>query len=238
MIVVGVVGYIDTTRGLRTLTTVWTGHLSDEVKRRFYKNWYRSKRKAFTKYAKKFAEQKGKTVDKQLAKIKKYATVVRVLAHTQISKIHQRQKKAHLMEIQVNGGTVPEKVFRIFFFVLSSAKIGQRNLPFFFFFFNFVLRTQRSSFPVQVDFAVSLFEKPVTVDSVFSENEMIDVIGITKGHGFKGVTSRWGTRKLPRKTHKVNWPAFSQGVLSMLLLLLLLLLVLLRLCLNHCVGSS
>jgi hypothetical protein len=115
MIVVGVVGYIDTTRGLRTLTTVWTGHLSDEVKRRFYKNWYRSKRKAFTKYAKKFAEQKGKTVDKQLAKIKKYATVVRVLAHTQISKIHQRQKKAHLMEIQVNGGTVPEKVFRIFF---------------------------------------------------------------------------------------------------------------------------
>jgi len=51
--VVGVVGYVETPRGLRTLTTVWTTHLSDEVKRRFYKNWYRSKKKAFTKYAKK-----------------------------------------------------------------------------------------------------------------------------------------------------------------------------------------
>ncbi|KAL7673423.1 hypothetical protein ACOME3_008281 [Neoechinorhynchus agilis] len=31
---------------------------------------------------------------------------------------------------------------------------------------------------------------------------MIDCIGVTKGKGFKGVTSRWHTRKLPRKTHK------------------------------------
>merc|ERR1719447_1061442 len=31
---------------------------------------------------------------------------------------------------------------------------------------------------------------------------MIDVIGVTKGHGYKGVTSRWHTKKLPRKTHK------------------------------------
>merc|ERR1719427_1592802 len=31
---------------------------------------------------------------------------------------------------------------------------------------------------------------------------MIDIIGVTKGHGFKGVTSRWHTKKLPRKTHK------------------------------------
>jgi large subunit ribosomal protein L3e len=31
---------------------------------------------------------------------------------------------------------------------------------------------------------------------------MIDTIGITKGHGFEGVTARWGTKKLPRKTHK------------------------------------
>jgi large subunit ribosomal protein L3e len=51
--VVGVVGYVETPRGLRTLTTVWSAHLSDELKRRFYKNWYRSKKKAFTKYAKK-----------------------------------------------------------------------------------------------------------------------------------------------------------------------------------------
>merc|ERR1711931_38287 len=38
--------------------------------------------------------------------------------------------------------------------------------------------------------------------SVFGQDEMIDVIGVTKGKGFRGVTFRWGTKKLPRKTHK------------------------------------
>jgi ribosomal protein L3 len=38
-----------TARGLRTLNTVWAEHLSEEVRRRFYKNWYKSKKKAFTK---------------------------------------------------------------------------------------------------------------------------------------------------------------------------------------------
>lgn len=33
---------------------------------------------------------------------------------------------------------------------------------------------------------------------------MIDVIAVTKGHGFEGVTARWGTKKLPRKTHRGN----------------------------------
>ena len=37
MVVVGVVGYVETPRGLRSLTTIWAEHLSDEVKRRFYK---------------------------------------------------------------------------------------------------------------------------------------------------------------------------------------------------------
>merc|ERR1711934_1313524 len=109
MIVVGVVGYVETPRGLRTLTTVWAQHLSDELKRRFYKTWYRSKKKAFTRYAKKWADDK-KPIDKELARIKKYCTVVRVLAHTQIRKLKLRQKKAHLMEIQVNGGSVSDKV--------------------------------------------------------------------------------------------------------------------------------
>ncbi|KAM7253991.1 hypothetical protein ACFE04_031673 [Oxalis oulophora] len=39
MIVVGVVGYVKTPRNLRSLNTVWAQHLSEEVKRRFYKNW-------------------------------------------------------------------------------------------------------------------------------------------------------------------------------------------------------
>jgi large subunit ribosomal protein L3e len=163
IVVVGVVGYIETPKGLRSLTAVWAAHLSDECKRRFYKNWYRAKKKAFTKYALKYKdEKKKKSIDREIAKVKKYATIVRVIAHTQISKIGLRQKKAHIIEIQVNGGTIAQKV----------------------------------------DFAVSLFEKQVPVDQVFGENEMIDIIGISKGHGYEGVTSRWGTTRLPRKTHK------------------------------------
>merc|ERR1712156_858073 len=103
MVAVGLVGYIKTPRGLRALKTVWAQHLSEECKRRFYKNWPKSKKKAFTK-----ACPKGK-----------------------------------------------DEV-----------------------------------------------EKKVPIKSVFGKDEMIDVIGVTKGKGFKGVTSRWHTKKLPRKTHK------------------------------------
>lgn len=45
-------------------------------------------------------------------------------------------------------------------------------------------------------------EKPIQVSNVFGQDEMIDCVGVTKGKGFKGVTSRWHTKKLPRKTHK------------------------------------
>ena len=34
MMVVGFVGYVETPRGLRALTSVWAGHLSEECKRR------------------------------------------------------------------------------------------------------------------------------------------------------------------------------------------------------------
>lgn len=40
MIVVGLVGYVQTPSGLRAVTTVWAPHLDDSFKRRFYKNWY------------------------------------------------------------------------------------------------------------------------------------------------------------------------------------------------------
>lgn len=51
MIVVGLVGYIDTPRGLRALTTVWASKLDRNTMRRFYKNWMNSKKKkAFAKY--------------------------------------------------------------------------------------------------------------------------------------------------------------------------------------------
>merc|ERR1712198_194117 len=136
MVAVGLVGYIKTPRGLRALKTVWAQHLSEECKRRFYKNWSKSKKKAFTKASMKWKDETGKKeIEKDLAQIKKYCEVVRLIAHTQQKLLRKRQKKVPIMD-------------------------------------------------------------------VFAKNEMIDLIGVTKGKGFKGVTSRWHTKKLPRKTHK------------------------------------
>jgi len=42
----------------------------------------------------------------------------------------------------------------------------------------------------------------VPVNAVFNPNEMIDVIGVNKGHGYTGVVKRWGVSRLPRKTHR------------------------------------
>ena len=72
-------------------------------------------------------------------------------------------KKAHMMEIQVNGGAnVQEKV----------------------------------------NWAKAHLEKEVPVSAVFAQDEHLDICAVTKGHGYEGVTHRWGTRKLPRKTHR------------------------------------
>merc|ERR1719192_894529 len=54
----------------------------------------------------------------------------------------------------------------------------------------------------KIKFAHSLFEKKVSVSSVFNPSEMVDLIAITKGHGTEGVVTRWGVTRLPRKTHR------------------------------------
>merc|ERR1711939_47505 len=111
MIVVGMVGYIETPRGLRSIATVWANHLNEECRRRFYKNWHKSKNhRAFENYKAKWTEDSGSAIDAECAKIVKHCAVVRAIAHTQMSKLHLRQKKAHIMEIQVNGGSVADKV--------------------------------------------------------------------------------------------------------------------------------
>ncbi|KAE8671363.1 60S ribosomal protein L3-2 [Hibiscus syriacus] len=115
-----VVGYVKTPLGLQTLGTVLAQHLSEEVKRRLYKHWCKSKKKAFTKYSKKFETE------------------------------------------DVNGGTVGQKV----------------------------------------DFSYSFFEKPIPVDVVFQKDEMIDIIGVTKGKGYEGVVTIWGVIRLPCKKHR------------------------------------
>uniref|UniRef100_A0A2K5M837 60S ribosomal protein L3 n=1 Tax=Cercocebus atys TaxID=9531 RepID=A0A2K5M837_CERAT len=150
MVVVGIVGYMETPRGLQTFKTVFAEHISDECKRHFYKNWDKSKKEAFTKYCKKWQDEDGKKqLEKDFSSMKKYCQVIRVI-------------KAHLMEIQVHGGTVAEKL----------------------------------------DWARERLEQQVPVNQVFGQDEMIDVIRVTKGKGYKGVTTRWHTKKLPHKTHR------------------------------------
>jgi large subunit ribosomal protein L3e len=163
IMIVGAVGYIETPHGPRALVSVWAQHLSEECRRRFYKNWYASKKKAFTKAAKKWTDDLGKkSIEENFKKMIRYCKYIRVIAHSQIRLIKQGQKKAHIMEIQLNGGTVEDKV----------------------------------------NWVKEHLEKPVPINQVFAQDEMIDCIAVTKGKGFKGVTSRWHTKKLPRKTHK------------------------------------
>jgi large subunit ribosomal protein L3e len=110
--VIGIVGYVETPQGLRSLTTVWADHLSNDVKRRFYKGWYKAKRKAFSKYAAKMATAEGKSDrDAEMERIKTHCQVLRVIVHTQTQMLPTlRQKKAHIMEIQINGGDMEAKL--------------------------------------------------------------------------------------------------------------------------------
>ena len=72
--------------------------------------------------------------------------MVRLICHTQQKLLRRRQKKAHIMEIQLNGGSIADKVA----------------------------------------FAREHFEKEIRCKEVFAKDEMIDIIGVTKGKGFKG----------------------------------------------------
>jgi len=166
MVVIGFVGYVETPRGLRALTSVWAGHLNEEVKRRFYKAWHKSKQKAFTKYQKRWSEASksgdATPMSAEIDRAKKYCQVIRAICHTQVGKVKIGQKKAHVKEIQINGGSTKDKV----------------------------------------DFVTGLFEQEVKIADVFSQDEMIDVIGATKGKGFNGVVTRWGVTRLARKSHR------------------------------------
>lgn len=67
----------------------------------FYKHWYKSKKKAFTRYAKKFAEA-PQEIDSELERIKKYCQVVRVIAHTQVRdslQLHVRGREFDIFTI-------------------------------------------------------------------------------------------------------------------------------------------
>ena len=51
-----------------------------------------------------------KEIEKDLNQIKKYCSVVRMICHTQQKILRRRQKKAHIVEVQINGGSIAEKV--------------------------------------------------------------------------------------------------------------------------------
>lgn len=73
-----------------------------------------------------------------------------------------RQKKNNIFEVQINGGSISDKV----------------------------------------NFGYGFFEKELRIDQVFGEQELIDIVGVTKGHGFSGVMKRWGVRHLQKKSHR------------------------------------
>jgi len=112
MKVIGMVGYIETPRGLRTLSTVWAQQIDTSVKRRFYKNYYAAKKSAFKHYGERFKKDDSdpKSIKRDLERMKKYCSTVRVICSTQIDKLNLRQMKAHVLEIQLNGGTVADKI--------------------------------------------------------------------------------------------------------------------------------
>ena len=114
MVVVGIVAYRETPVGLKSLGTVWAHHVSTEFKRRFYKNWKGSAKKAFTAL-KAFQKTKAGVLETQrtLNRFLKKASVVRVVAHTQPRKLRNHRigsKRAHIAEVQINGGSIKAKL--------------------------------------------------------------------------------------------------------------------------------
>jgi large subunit ribosomal protein L3e len=126
MKIIGMVGYIETPRGLRALSTVWAQNIPQNVIRKFYKNYYVAKKNAFKNYKKKYVEDSPKkNVKRDVERIKKYCQVVRVLACTQLEKLNLRKKKSDMAEIQVNGGTVAQKVDWAFGKFENEVSVGE-----------------------------------------------------------------------------------------------------------------
>jgi len=109
MVVVGIVGYKPTARGLRAVSTTWAHKLSEPMLRRYYKSWYASKKKAFSKHSATYDAKESERAA-QFVRLEKNATVLRVLCHTQPSKLKLGTKKASVMEVQVNGGSMADKI--------------------------------------------------------------------------------------------------------------------------------
>lgn len=104
VVVFGVVGYTYTPKGLLRTKVAHSSHVNESVLRRFYKKFYTSKKKMFK------SANKQDTKDLDIAELKK-CDLIRVAVHTQTEKIKNiKMKKAHIAEVQVNGGSISDKV--------------------------------------------------------------------------------------------------------------------------------
>ncbi|KAF9763692.1 60S ribosomal protein L3 [Nosema granulosis] len=104
MVIYGVTGYEVTGKGLNRIATVYAPHIDESVRRREHG-------KAWEKVSANIGEYNREKAEKDLEEIRRRASTIRVLAHTQPTKIPVLQlKKSHISEIQVNGGTINEKV--------------------------------------------------------------------------------------------------------------------------------
>jgi len=105
MIIHGIVGYQQSVKGLVRTKTIMAEHLSENLLRRMFS-------KKFVPGMKYTDLRKNVSYSQEdVDELKKTSDVVRVLVHSQVCKIKSiRQKKAHISEIQINGGSVSDKV--------------------------------------------------------------------------------------------------------------------------------
>lgn len=81
--------------------TIWAQNLTEALRRRYVKNWYLDKTTPFA-HIKKAYENEGEEIQKKLKTLKEKCDVIRLICHTQVGLLSLKQKKAHVMEIQVN----------------------------------------------------------------------------------------------------------------------------------------
>ena len=67
----------------------------------------------------------------------------------------------------------------------------------------------------KVDFAREHFEKKVPIKSTFAKDEMIDIIGVTKGKGFKGNYSFSFYGMLSRKNEILLYGCYRKANISL-----------------------
>ena len=100
VVVVGLVGYIETPRGLRSLTTVWAEHFRRGQTSILQELVQDARRRLSPSTPRSTLRYSGSSMTRELERIKKYCTVVRVLAHTQIRKIKIGQKKVCCLKVK------------------------------------------------------------------------------------------------------------------------------------------